>query len=300
MQSNLEFTLSDGYENAILLQAAVFPRANTPDQGNRALAYLTGTGISGNIVLPTTYENGTPVMLGDDGPGYPPQLYPNLTYDQTSDAHNAFYADKLLDHNSTLLLGPLFLRSNSSLLSLTVPINNNTSRIDILGWLTVVLDAKALYEVVQSRVGLGKSGEVVIIGPGGRPDNLFPEDVSGRTEAQNANVALQFVLPPYSNRHPTRANDPYLPFPMKDYPAVLRAWSDVNGQLNNAGGMMSTHNEEGRKISLGYARVSSNIVDWVLIFGQSHSEVVAPINQLRRTVIASIFSVVGAIMLVCL
>jgi osomolarity two-component system sensor histidine kinase SLN1 len=165
---------------------------------------------------------------------------------------------------------------------------------------TVVLDAKALYDVVGSRVGLGSSGEVVIIGPGGRPDNLFAEDVDGRSEAQNANVPLQFELPPTSNRHPTRAQNPYLPFPMSQYPAVLRAWSDINGQLNNAGSLGSTHNEEGRKISVGYARVDSNVVDWVLVFGQSHVEVNAPINQLRRTVIASIFSVVGAIMIICL
>ncbi|EXJ55949.1 hypothetical protein A1O7_08880 [Cladophialophora yegresii CBS 114405] len=299
IKTNLEVTLSDGYENAILLQAAVFPRTTTPDQGNRALTYLTGPGITGNIALPSTYANGTPVMLGEDGPGYPPQLYPNLTYDQSSDAYNAIYADKLLDNNSTLLLGPLFLRSNSSLLSLTLPINNNTSRVDILGWLTVVLDAKALYDVVGSRVGLGKTGEVVIVGPGGRPDNLFAERVDGRTDEQNANVELQFVLPPYSNRHPARINNPYLPFPMKDYPAILRAWSDINGELNNAGGLMYTHNEEGFRTSLGYARVSSGIVDWVLVFAQSHREVVAPIKQLQKTVVASIFAVVGAIMLVC-
>lgn len=297
-------TLSDGFENAILLQAAVFPRAVTDDQGSDALVYLTGNGVDGMIELPSTYSNGTPVMLGDEGPGmpgYPPSLYPNLTYgDQTLSNHDAFYGNELLDNNTTLLLGPLFLNSNSSLISMTLSINNNTSRIDVLGWLTIVLDAQALYDVVESRVGLGKTGEVVIVGPAGRPNNLFAEDISGRSESQNANVPVQFVLPPYSNRHPLRAKDPYLPFPMEAYPAVLHAWSDINGQLNNAGGLMSTHNEEDRKISVGYARVSSDLVDWVLIFGQSHGEVVGPINQLRRTVIASIFSVVAAIAIISL
>lgn len=301
LQNNLLSTLSDGFENAILLQAAVFPRAVTDDLGSDALVYLTGNGVNGKITLPSNYSNGTSVMLGDGGPGYPPSLYPNLTYgDQTLSNHDAFYENELLDNNTTLLLGPLFLHSNSSLISMTLSINNNTSRIDVLGWLTIVLDAQALYDVVESRVGLGKSGEVVIVGPAGRPNNLFAEDVSGRPESQNANVPVQFVLPPYSNRHPLRANDPYLPFPMEAHPAVLHAWSDMNGQLNNAGGLMSTHNEENRKISVGYARVDSDLVDWVLIFGQSHSEVVGPINQLRRTVIASIFSVVGAIAIISL
>ena len=293
--------MSDGFENALLLQAAVYPRAATPGLGNRPLVSLTGDGVAGKIVLPSKYENGTSVLLGDAGPGYPPQLYPNLTYsDQTSDVQYAFFEDKRLDNNSTLLLGPLFLKTNSSLVSLTIPINNNTSRIDILGWITIVLDAKTLYDVVGSRVGLQKTGEVLIIGPAGRPDNLFLDNVDGRSESQNANVQLQFVLPPTSNRHPARAKNPYIPFPMKDYPAVLHAWSDINGQLNNAGGLMSTHNEEGIKISVGYARVPCVLVNWVLVFGQAHSEVVAPINQLRRTVIASILSVVGAIMIVCL
>ena len=272
-----------------------------PNQGNRALTYLTGTGIAGKIELPYSYDNGTSVFLGDNGTGYPPQLYPNLTYgDGTSNSNNTYYGDKLLDNNASLLLGPLFLDSNSSLISLTVPINNNTSRVDVLGWVTVVLDAKSLYDVVGSRVGLGSSGEVLIIGPAGRPDNLFAEDVDGRSEAQNANVQVQFELPPTSNRHPARAKDPSLPFPMKDYPAVLHAWSDVNNQLNNAGSLGSTHNEEGRHISVGYARVNSSVVNWVLVFGQSQAEVNAPINQLRKTIIASIFSVVGAIMIVCL
>jgi osomolarity two-component system, sensor histidine kinase SLN1 len=261
---------------------------------------LTGSGLAGKIQLPTTYANGTPVFLGDAGPGYPPQLYPNLTYgSQSSGLNNAVYDNKTLGYNSTLLLGPLFLHINSSLISLTMPINNNTSRTDILGWLSVIVDAKALYDVIGSRVGMGSSGEVVIIGPAGRPDNLFADEIDGRSEAANGDVQLQFVLPPTSNRHPSRVDNPYLPFPMRDYPAVLRAWSDDNGEINNAGGLMTTHNEEGVKISLGYARVPSDVVDWVLIFGQARSEVYAPINQLRKTVIASIFSVVGAIMIVC-
>ncbi|KAJ9604331.1 Histidine kinase osmosensor [Cladophialophora chaetospira] len=300
INDNLGVTLSDGFENTMLLQAAVYPRASVPDQGYRALTYLTGTGVGGKYELPSTYANGTAIFLGDDGAGYPPQLYPNLTYgDQTSSTRAAFYEARRLGNNSTLLLGPLFLQSNTSLISLTVPINNNTSRTDILGWLTVVLDARNLYNVVGSRVGLGRTGEVVIIGPGGRPGNLFAENVSGRSRAQNADVPVQFMLPTYSGRHPTRAQNPYLPFLMKQYPALLRAWSDINGELNNAGGLMSTHNEEGISISVGYARISSNIVDWVLLFAQAHGEAVAPINQLRRTIIATIFSVVGAILIIC-
>ncbi|OAP62757.1 hypothetical protein AYL99_01984 [Fonsecaea erecta] len=299
IQDNLVDALSGGTDDAVLLQAAVFPRRPRPEQGDSALSNATGRGAASKVVLPFTYSNGTAVLLGDGDDGYPPQLYPNLTYgDQPSDTTFVAYEGKLLYNNSTLFLGPLFLHhTNSSLVSFTVPVNNNTSRTDVLGWLTVVVDGKALYNIVESPVGLGKTGEVVIIGPA-RPDNLFADDVAGRTKAENADVPLQFVLPPYSNRHPLRAKDPYLPFPMEDYPAVLRAWSDMTGEINNAGALMSTHNEENKKISAGFARVSSDLVNWVVVFGQAHSEVVAPINHLRNTVLACIFSVVGAVLLV--
>ena len=165
--------------------------------------------------------------------------------------------------------------------------------------MTVVLDAKVFYSVVSSKVGLGKTGEVLIVGPTER-DNLFAEDIAGRSKSQNGPIPVQFILPTYSGRHPLRVNDPYLPFTMADYPAVLDAWSQVNGELNNAASLMSTHNEENRRISCGYARVPSDVVDWVVIFSQSYGEVTSPINRLRNTVLACIFSIVGVICIICL
>ncbi|OAL33499.1 hypothetical protein AYO20_07185 [Fonsecaea nubica] len=298
MQNNLVDALSGGTDDAVLLQAAVFPRRPRSDGGDGALTGATGRGAASKVVLPFSYQNRSAVLLGEGSAGYPPQLYPNLTYgDEPSDNNFVFYEGKMLDNNSTLFLGPLALQSNTSLISFTVPINNNTSRIDVLGWLTVVVDGKALYNIVESPVGLGKTGEVVIIGPD-RPDNLYAENITGRSEPANSNIPTRFVLPPHGDRHPLRAKDPYLPFPMKAYPAVLRAWCVKTGELNNAGAMMSTHNEENQKISAGFAKVSSDIVNWVVVFGQAHSEVVAPINHLRNTVLACIFSVVGAVILV--
>jgi hypothetical protein len=131
-------------------------------------------------------------------------------------------------------------------------------------------------------------------------DNLFPVNVDGRSASQNADVPVAFVLPPPYQRHPTRAKDPYLPFSMSAYPAVLDAWSNINGELNNAGAMLSSHDEENYAISVGYARVNSSIVDWILVFAQSHSEVVSPIHNLRDTILASIFGVVAAIFVISL
>jgi osomolarity two-component system, sensor histidine kinase SLN1 len=48
---------------------------------------------------------------------------------------------------------------------MTVAVNNNTSRSDILGWLTVVMDVRLLYGIVASPEGLDSSGEALVISP---------------------------------------------------------------------------------------------------------------------------------------
>lgn len=177
---------------------------------------------------------------------------------------------------------------------------------NVLGWLTVVLDARLLYEAVSSPEGQGRTGEVLIVGPITQ-DNLFEHPVQGRSPAENADVPVWFVLPPpnnarLGNRHNLRAfvgGNPDLAFSMYEYPAVLDAWSKVNNAVNNAGSYISTHNEEGIRVSCGYAQVNSDIVNWIVVFEQSYHEVIQPITNFRDIVLACVFSVVGAIIIVC-
>lgn len=84
-------------------------------------------------------------MLGDEGIGYPPMLYPNLTYVQTGGGNSEAstnvtqvyaFPDLLLNKTSTLLLGPLQVNSTFAMVSLTLPIINTTSSSDILGFIT--------------------------------------------------------------------------------------------------------------------------------------------------------------------
>lgn len=289
--------MSDGSEDAIYLQAAVWARDDETDDGD-LITETTGKGVLGQLQLPYNYPNGTPVYLGDPEGGYPPDLFPNFTY--TGDNSTIMYDNMLLNSSSTLLLGPLYLpQPNITIISVTVAINNNTSRTEVLGWLTIVLDARNMYDIVNSWVGLGATGEVVIIGAA-RPDNLFQVPPEGRSEADLETLMVQFKLPPYADRHPARVENPYLPFPMRQYPAVLQAWThDNGGEINNAGTMWHTHNENNRSIAAGYAVVASPIVDWVVVFGQTHGEVEAPLNHLRNTVLACVFSLVAAIIVVC-
>ena len=85
-------------------------------------------------------------MLGDAGVGYPPMLYPNLTYVQTGGEGNSeasvnvtqvyAYPDLILNTTSSLFLGPLQVNSTFAIVSLTLPIINTTSASDLLGFMT--------------------------------------------------------------------------------------------------------------------------------------------------------------------
>jgi len=85
-------------------------------------------------------------MLGDPGLGYPPMLYPNLTYQPTTEVDptdnttnlTKVYAfpDLQLNASSVVFLGPLQVNASFAMVSLTLPIINNTSNVDILGYMT--------------------------------------------------------------------------------------------------------------------------------------------------------------------
>jgi len=118
-----------------LYQAIIYSKNG---EGIETLLNVTSDSVP-DITLPYTYPNGTSVMLGNDGPGYPPSLYPNLTYRATGDNGSAAvhaFSDYTLGFSSALLLGPLKVNSSFSLVSLTLPIVNNTSDTDILGFMT--------------------------------------------------------------------------------------------------------------------------------------------------------------------
>ena len=299
LQSTLRAALAGGIDDTLLLQAAIFPRNDQLDPNRGAIANATGEDAQGKVALPYKYDNGSQVYLGDAGLGYPRELYPNFTWtEENNDTMRVSYENRTLNYDSTLVIGPLYLDDQSALLSMTVAINNNTSRTDVLGWLTVVVDARLFYDIVSDPIGMGRTGEVLIVGPVS-PNNLFRPSNEQKVASDSSDVNVWFVLPPNSNktvghRHDLRAAHPDLPFPIDDYPAVAQAFSEPT-----AGSHLSTNNEEGKTVSVGYVRVQSNLVNWVVIFEESRGEVMSPINRLRNTMLACIFSVFGVIILVC-
>lgn len=283
--------------SSTLLQGTILPKNDTGAAGRWGLVNATGFGF-GSIILPYKDANGSDVFLGDPGLGFPPSLYPNFTYvdravNSTFNATHAIANGQELGNTDTLLLGPLTVNQSLSLISFTVAINNNTSRQDILGWLTVVVSTQTLYTLIESPEGLGDTGGVLIAGPD-TFNNRYDVNALKAGEDVDGPQRVKFVFPPPSNqsvtaRHPTRqfaTGNTYLPFPMKQYPAVLDAWTKRNDEANNAGSVISSHNEENKKVSVGYARLSSTFTDWVLLVEQSYNEVHAPIDHLRKVVLA--------------
>jgi hypothetical protein len=64
------------------------------------------------------------------------------------------------------------LTRHDIVLSLTLPIVDNTNRQVVLGYMTVVASATSLIDVTQSRDGLANTGIVLVVSPS-RHENLF-------------------------------------------------------------------------------------------------------------------------------
>ncbi|KAJ5349189.1 CheY-like superfamily [Penicillium brevicompactum] len=288
-----------------LYQAIIYSKNG--DAGVESLLNVTSDTVP-DIILPYTYPNGTSVKLGHPGLGYPPSLYPNLTYRATGKGANPTvyaFTDYTFGLASALLLGPLKVNSSFSLVSLTLPIVNNTSNTEILGFMTVVASAANLQNVISSRDGLGNSGQVLLLGPN-RPANVFSSadqpatSTSGaQTEAlHGAQVHYVFEptpLPTQASRHAGMSTD--TPFVLSTYPLALRVMLESYTDEGKAISDLSTTNERGIRVAVGAVRPQNSLVQWILLVEEFQSEAFAPVARLRKIIIACVFGTAGAIII---
>lgn len=299
-----------GLGQALLLQTMVYGKNASGPGGPYGLLNATGLNIP-QVTLPYTAPNGSAVYLADTDYGYPPALYPNLTFssfpiNSTYNETQATYNGEILRApNATLILGPYHINDTFSLISLTLPIINNTSAIDVLGWLTVVCDARLIGNVITSTEGLGDTGQTLLVGPT-NTTNHFPNGVMWNS-AEGAvippsNVSVDFVWPLASadaNRHPNAGGVTNPPaFTLSQYPAVAQAIQNNQNSANNAGSQIHAINEAGRKVSVGFAMPNTPLVDWVIVVEQARSEVWEPIVHLRKVLLACVFGTLGGMMLI--
>ena len=118
-------------------------------------------------------------------------------------------------------------------------------------------------------------------------------------------AAVKYVFPPSqtqgADRHRVYLNNLTLygssNFTAAQYPAAMAGFGHWNGDINNAGSILSTVNENNVSVSVGYARPQSSAVDWLLIVEMSHKEAWEPVQKLRKIVLACVFGAIGLILL---
>ncbi|CAK7198214.1 Histidine kinase osmosensor [Sporothrix eucalyptigena] len=300
-----------------LFQARLYSR-NTSGRAT-GLLNVTGSGI-GSIRLPYTNPDGTAVFLGDPDLGYPPTLYPNITYNDTGlpstidNSTNAFIATAFpnvkLTNNGGLLLGPLIVNSSFALISLTVPVRQNTNQF-LLGYMTIVASATSLIEIQTSPEGLGQTGVVLIVGPNTQWNRFNATDPASNNtyvpedRDEFGENEVHFILPPLPSASGAERHNNYDyesgsysdTFKMSQYPAVLDVFSEQINTVNNATATLSTTNEQGYDVAVGYARPQSTLVTWAVLVEQAHSEAYAPIVTLRKILLGTVFGTAGFVII---
>lgn len=305
-----------------LFQARLYSRNSTGDP--HGLVNVTGNGVGekeDNIPLPYLTPDGRRANLSaDEVWGYPPMLFPNITYVSLGFPNPDYretgaFAAMAFPHVSLptsggMLLGPLIINSTYALISLTIPVRSNSVPELILGYLTLVASSASIVEVQTSAEGLGSSASVLIIGPTNpwnRFDSALPASNETWTPPLNAfaGTPVQYLLPPatpagYPDRHPHHdfaSGDYDNPWPVTDYPAALDVFSSRHNVPNNATAVLSTTNEEGVSVAAGAARPQSTLVTWAVIVEQAESEALGPPRTLRKIILACVFGTLGLVLL---
>ena len=304
MRSALTGSASVGQN--ILMQSMLFPVHPNGPVGRRSLLNATST-TKNRSMLPYKCSEGTnkgkEAVLGMNYTlcghgGYPPSLYPNLTY-STDGSTDASYNGVALNAQSALLLGPWLVGPEFYLVSITLPMIDVNTNDTIIAWLTFVMDWTLIAEVLYSLQDLGDSGVTLLLGPD-NSTNLFPPESFFKTDTKHfdPNYNVRYVIPVNNTdtRHPNHTvNSPNLPFPASEYPAVVSAISNNMSTPGNSGSNVRTRNEAGKGVSVGFAVPNINLVDWVIVVEKAQSEVWRPIVSLRDILLATIFSTLGFI-----
>lgn len=290
--------------NAPGLQGRLYARNTATGGAPGTNSVLNVTGPGNHIKLPWSEADGRPAYIGQGEFGYPPSLYPNLTISRAqnrADKANyvATYDGETLGLESNLVLGPLTINDSFSLMSMTLPVIENNSETNVLGWLTVVQSARLIEEVINDHKGLGKTGLPLLVGPVDRT-NHFPS-IYTASESVAENEKVRFLFPPAGTATSRHANDAdHSPFPASYYPAVESAISDGFNGRREIGSILSSHNENGVDVAVAYATPPTKIVDWIVLVERTTGDVWQPVSHLRVIILACLFSTLGFFFLISL
>lgn len=178
--------------------------------------------------------------------------------------------------------------------------------------MTVVASGSSLVDIMSSREGLGDTGVVLAIGPVSASNRFSLSQPSSNSTYKPSDLQafgalqVQFLLPPIlppsgSDRHSHRAysNGHYdEPFRLREYPAAMTVLSTHIRAVNNASARLWTTNEQGARVSVGFARPRTALVNWAVVVEQARSEATAPIKKLRTILLGCVFGTVGVVILI--
>lgn len=320
-KEDLEIALSSRSQTG-LLQARIYSRDGSSDPGG--IVNVTGRNIP-RIRLPYDEDDGSPVYLGDDGENsYPTPLYPNITFENqgTRNPENNLtewkaytFGNISMTNSEGVLLGPMAVNETYALLSVTLPIRDYEQPDFTLGFLTIVASASSLISNVNSREGLGDTGVVLLAGPD-NPANRFnqttrsairhrgDDEITEEEDSFLRDVDFHYVLPVVDlpgekNRHPKSAYGVRSSevFSASEYPAVLRSLEDPPNTVNQAGSVLSTTNENGASVAVGFARTNTSLANWTVLVEQAREEAYRPITTLTKILLGCTLGTAGAIFL---
>ncbi|KAB8446219.1 hypothetical protein FH972_025201 [Carpinus fangiana] len=296
-RSDFETAFGDLGHYTLAIQGIVWSK-------NGSMPLLNVTESNSSITLPETFDNGTAVLLGDPGLGYPPALYPNIT----EAAGSLRYQDQPLYSNSSILLGPMRVNETFAIMSLTLPImdTNRTSNRGMLGWLTITFNARLAMQYVYSPEGLGDTGTILLLAPD-TMNNRFPGDLQYSRfpvtdDPSIADQRMRFVFSPNETKYPVKRHQDAMnnqTFTLSQYPALFQGLAVDQGTVANSGSILSTRNEEDFKVTVGYAIPATTLCTWILVVEMSKAEVWSPIYHLRNVILGCVFgTAVGMLLFV--
>ncbi|KAF3205280.1 Histidine kinase [Orbilia oligospora] len=269
--------------NANLTQALLNITANPP--GNRDFNDARNKKDALGVF---TDENGQAQSANWDGhEGFPDELYPRASVISNTSAEKLeLFNQGFIENHQSLLLGPVQVNSSYYMISFTVPVHNSTRA--LIGFWTILLDAQLLVDIVNTTQGMGDTGQTLLVGP-----NTITNIYEPRDRELTDDTEFRYLLPPVRTPELYGTVDK-----MGSFQAVKKAYFSVNDS-DEAVAELDTRNTQGQRVSVGYGIIGSanKFADWALIVEMQNSEIYAPISKIQQLLIATVFGVVGGILL---
>ncbi|KAK6345040.1 Histidine kinase [Orbilia javanica] len=235
-----------------------------------------------------TDESGQAQSANWDGhEGFPDELYPRASIISNTSAEKLeLFNLEFLENHQSLLLGPVQVNSSYYMISFTVPVHNSTRA--LIGFWTILLDAQLLVDIVNTTQGMGDTGQTLLVGP-----NTITNIYEQRDRELTDDTEFRYLLPPVRTPELYGTVDK-----MGNFQAVKKAYFSVNDS-DEAVAELDTRNTQGQRVSVGYGIIGSanKFADWALIVEMQNSEIYAPISKIQQLLIATVFGVVGGILL---